>query len=350
MPAFAYTRDPSLLFQPPDCGFAPPLSFESILSDGRQPVRYRRRKLLRPLHTFKAEGEIVEVADIDWLQGRLVAYYNMEEAVNGIPALSVDNFRIPCEPEPVHEYIKEVLAMLRRGHSILDPSCTCDHGLSKRRCLTLGVSSLCSEFNRRRSEVPCALSRRPREFTAKEVSDELGITDAILFQVSAHHNAAMTHLLYVLKPYCTLRTEGLNLFVSSKDFVLNPVDNREDLLRVLTLNPLTISITRNQYPGILRDVQDLVSQDLVYVIESEAEKKASDADTKVLFYMNPRWNHIGTVDSDIKALWHAIKGKDISLALSSLEPKPQERPSDPIMKKRGTTQGARIKRKRTLTR
>jgi hypothetical protein len=342
MPAFAYTRDPSLLFQPPDCGFAPPLSFESILSDGRQPVRYRRRKLLRPLHTFKAEGEIVEVADIDWLQGRLVAYYNMEEAVNGIPALSMDNFRIPCEPEPFHQYIKEVLAMLRRGHSILDPSCTCDHGLSRRRCLTLGVSSLCSEFNRRRSEVPCALSRRPREFTAKEVSSELGITDVILFQVP-DINAAMTHLLCILKPYCTLRTEGLKLFVSSKDFVLNAVDNREDLLRVLTANPLTTAIRRNQYPGILRDVQDLVSQDLVYVVD------ASDAETKVLFYMNPRWNNIGSVDSDIRALWHAIKGKDISLALSSLEPKPQG-PTNPITKKRGTTQGDdRIKRKRILT-
>jgi hypothetical protein len=177
--AFAYSRDPALLFRAPDCGFAPPLSFESVLSDGRQPVRYRRARLLRPLPGFGAE--VVEVADVDWLQGSLVAYHNMEEAVNGVPAHSLDNFRIRCEPESPDQYVREVLALLRRGHSILDPACTCDHGLSARRAHTLGVSSLCSDFNRRRVEVPCALSRRPREFAAKEVSAELGITDLVLF-------------------------------------------------------------------------------------------------------------------------------------------------------------------------
>ena len=60
--AFAYSRDPSAIFQAPECGFPPPLNFESVLSDGVQPVRYCKKRLLQTLDGFKNQDEIVEVS------------------------------------------------------------------------------------------------------------------------------------------------------------------------------------------------------------------------------------------------------------------------------------------------
>ena len=297
--AFAYTRDPSLLFHPPACGFAPPLNFESVLFDGRQPVRYQKKRLIRPLdNTIMSEGDVVGIVDIDWFKGKVVGYYNAEEALNGIPTFSVENFWIQCAPETEYDYIHETLALLRRGHSLLHPLCTCQHKLSSKRCQTLGISSMYSEYNRRRQEIPCILTGRPREFSAEEVSKELGISDIILF------NLQTTPLLPLLNKICSIRMQGMNLFFSCKDYVFNPLNNREDLLRVLSHNPLPISITRDQYPCILNDVRELEAEGLVYAIEGEPLS---------LFYLHPRWNM--PVDQDIQALWHNIKSKDIAQAL-----------------------------------
>ena len=300
MKSFAYARDPSLLFHPPECGFAPPLNFESVLFDGKQPVRYHRKKLIRSLdNTMMREGDVVGIVDIDWIRGKVVAYCNAEEALNGIPAFSMDNFWIQCAPETEQDYIQETLALLRRGHSLLHPLCTCQHKLSSKRCQTLGISSMYSEYNRRRQEIPCILTGRPREFSAEEVSNELGISDIILFKPQT------TPLLPQLNKFCSIRVEGMNLFLSHKEYVFNPLNNREDLLRVLSHNPLPVSIARDQYPCLLNDIRELETLGLVYVI---------DWDPLSLFYLHPRWNM--HVDQDIQALWHTIKGKDIAQAFS----------------------------------
>jgi hypothetical protein len=110
-------------------------------------------------------------------------------------------------------------------------------------------------------------------------------------------SSASDSLLHRLRPHCTLRVDGLHLFLSCKAFVLGALDSREDLLRALAANPLTTVVARDQYPGLARDIQDLVARDLVYAADA-------DARTRTLFYLQPRWN-IGAADPDIRALWHA---------------------------------------------
>jgi hypothetical protein len=301
---YPYSRDPSLLFKAPDYGFAPPLNFESILFDGVQPVRYEKQTLIQSISSFKHKDDLLAVIDIDWIQGKLTAYHNIEEALNGIAAFSMEKFRVNCPQETPFDYIREVIALLKRGHSLLHPLCTCAHDLSRKRCQTLGISFMYSEYNRRRQEIPCPLSKRPREFSAKELSDELAIEDILLFKL----NNESTEFLYTLNQYCNIRIDGLEIFFGFKDFVFHPLDNREDLIQLLSKNPLTISLSRAQYyPGILDDIQDLVnSGDALWLTKEKNEI--------MIFYFNPRWN-VKPVDTDIAHLWHSIQGKEIQASL-----------------------------------
>lgn len=301
---FAYSRDPSFLFQ--DTDIAQPLNYQSKLFNGIQPVRYTHKRLNQDICDFKRKDEMIEVVDVDWVKGKLIAYYNMEEALNGIIALTIEKFRIKCPPETPMAYIQETVGFLRRGHSLLHPMCSCKHNLTSKRCKTLGISSL---YSKRRDEIPCALPRRPREFSASELSDELGIEDIVLFHVEFQDNKKRYSLLQLINQYCNVRIEGLNLHFSHREFHMGPIRNKTDLQTLLCSNPLTVSLKKDQYPGVLSDVRCMVDSGVIcYLGESD--------DEMIIFYFNPRWD-IKTVDSDIIDIWHSINPRDLMIQQSS---------------------------------
>jgi hypothetical protein len=295
---FAYSRDPSLLFQGHEIKH--PLNFQSKLCNGIQPVRYIRKILKQDIGDFKTKDETIEVVDIDWIQGKLIAYYNMEEALNGIIALNIENFRIRCPPESSLVYIQETLSLLKRGHSLLHPMCTCKHDLSNQRCKTLGISSMYSD---RRQDIPCSLSRRPREFSAAEVSEELGVEDIVLFHVKHQTNANFS-LLQLLNQHCNIRIEGLNLHFSHREFILKPIHHKIDLQNLLFKNPLTVALKKDQYHGIWNDLRSLINKGTICCLH---EKE----DEMLVFHFNPRWD-IKAVDHDIRDIWHSINMKDFT--------------------------------------
>lgn len=325
--SWAYSRDPSLLFNPPSYGFAPPLNFETKVYDGKQPVRYQKQKLLHALGSFKQAGETIEVIDIHWLTGEIMAFHNVEEALNGIPLFSMHCLRIPCSiPLSAMDCIQETISLLRRGHSLTHPLCTCHHDLSEARSKTLGISHPYSEYNRRRLDIPCALSRRPREFTAKEVSDELGITDIILFKVTSSSSSPLKTqkpLLQILGEFCNLRIEGMQLFLSLKQFYFGPLLCKEDLISRLAMNPLPQTLSLYSYPTMMNDIDALVADGLVYICEGkthanlmQSEKPSAHAETITLFYFNPRWSMVvGCASQELISMWHSVDSRELKSTL-----------------------------------
>jgi hypothetical protein len=303
--AFAYTRDPLHLFSVADDSlFAPPLNFENIIYNGIQPVRYERQKLKISLGGFLQKNNTVEVVDIDWLNGTLRCFYNKEEALNGITAFTLEQFRIHCSPENIYDYIIETISFLKRGHSLTHPQCTCQHEIKNSRCKTLGISHIYSDYNKRRHEIPCYLPRHPREFSAEEISKELAITDVILFKIG------VVELLPILNHHCRIRVHGSMLYFSFQDFIFSPLDNREDLLNIISSQPLTFTIERDSYSGIYNDVMELKQLQRIYILGS------IDNDTKLtIFYFNPRWD-FNIVDKDIIDMWHSVNMKEISSSQS----------------------------------
>lgn len=314
----AYSRDPALLFQSPPCGFSPPLNFESNLYNGSQPVSYEKQTLLMPLGCHKDVGDRVEAVVVDWIQGHVKIFHNTEEAMNGIGAKCIEKFRIPASPASTEEYIQETLGLLRRGHSLTHPQCTCLHEIGVERCKTLGISHPNSEYNRRRQDLPCSLSRRPREFSSREVSKELGIEDVVLFQVLPKNNGLHGNLLLpILSRFCNLRMDGMSLFFSYKDFAFGALHARQDLIQHLSCNPFPLTFPCHPYPEFARDVNELEAAGLVHVLARHDQGNGSHKkqETEItLFYFNPRWN-LQPVDSHVAALWHGIDGKDLKATL-----------------------------------
>lgn len=310
----SYSRDPSKLFEPPACGFPPPLNFENNIHNGKQPIRYERQKLRMQMGNFGKPGEYIRVVDINWINGQAIFYQNVEEALNGISSGCIKKFRILTEaPAMIQEYIQETLALLKRGHSLTHPQCSCYHTMCPERCQTLGISHPRSEYNTRRECVPCPLTRRPREFTSQEVSDELGIEDVLSFELSDAVGKKMP-LLHILSKFCHLRMEGAAILFSCLDFDFAPLQDMHGLLRKLSSNPLPQVIHLQSYAKVKKDVAHLVESGTVHALQPRS-------DEITLFYFNPRWD-IGPIDKDVVALWHSVDPKEMKRELNTMaEPK-----------------------------
>jgi hypothetical protein len=320
--SFAYSRDPSLVFVERGDGFAPPLNYENSFFNGKQPVRYEKEILKTSLGDKWQVGEMASVVDIHWINGSVRAFDNVEEAMNNINVFALDDFRMHCLPETVDAYIVETVSFLKRGHSLMHPHCTCRHEISKKRCMDLGILHIYSEFNKRRCEIPCILPRHPREFSPKEVSDELAISDVVLFDIDG------IRLLPILNKHCRLRINDKKLFFSFKTFIFGPLDNREDLVNALASQPLTLTVDHSMYKGILHDIEEMVKEGRVLVMKRDND----DVNSTTLFYLNPRWE-LDPIDSDVIALWHSIDVKGI-LCMQQIRSEPKEKPLKKISKRK----------------
>jgi hypothetical protein len=296
----AYSRDPHLAFESEaPGGWGPPLAHL------RQPVTYHRVTLAHPaLLEDHLAGQRIPVLQVDWLQGTARTFDDPDDALNGVCSFE-GSWTFPAvPPESVSQYVMETLRLLGRGHSLLDPQCTCRHGLSAARCRQLGITSSVHRNNE------CRLSMAPREVSAAELSKELAVDDVCLMPGLPFISA--------VEKLCTIRLMASNgrmgLFFSPLGVFLGPVRyvcafpppiamcvpliarlpqrKRADLMKKLQTYPLPFE-QPIAYPGMKEDVQELEADGLVHVI--------TDAPHFVLYYLRPE---AGTrVDADIQTLW-----------------------------------------------
>ena len=114
--------------------------------------------------------------------------------LNGVPWEHLHNYRVLVPPEPMEQYVWESVQFLQRGHSLLDPFCTCSHGLSPSRARRLGITAL----SERRMQI-CPLRNVPKIVSFNELSMELGIEDITTFSIKGQG------FLDSLQRHCTIQ-------------------------------------------------------------------------------------------------------------------------------------------------
>lgn len=196
----AYSRDPALAF------FCAPMA-NTTTTPMHQPVTYQNVRLLQPVLEGHLVGQHIPVLRVDWLQATAETFADMDDALNGVSTFQGIWTCPRIEPQSVHQYVNETLRLLERGHSLLEPQCTCKHWLSQERCRHVGIAFRRAEW--------CSLSRAPREFSAAQIARELAVDDVCLMPGLPFISA--------LERLCTIRVTPSGLVFSPLGVYLGPV-------------------------------------------------------------------------------------------------------------------------------
>jgi hypothetical protein len=198
----AYSRDPTLAFDV----FDSPIPQEQ--PQQQQPVMtYQNVTLLQPVLEGHFVGQRIRVLRVDWLQGTAETFADMDDALNEVRTFQGIWTCPRVAPETVTQYVTETLRFLQRGHSLLDPRCTCRHWLSAERCRHLGITFHRPDW--------CSLSRAPCEISAAQLARELAVED-ICRLPGLPFISAMERL-------CTIRVTPQGLMFSPLGTYLGPV-------------------------------------------------------------------------------------------------------------------------------
>ena len=281
----AYTRDPNAIFGS-SAAFPPPLNYASPQATGSQPVTYKGVTLLQPVGELPA-GTRLELVRVDWLLCSICAYEDAEDALNGTAAMCQERFEVEAPPESAEQYVHETLALLRRGHSLLSPHCTCRHWLGEARARTLGITSARSEW--------CELPTVPREFTATELSQELAVSN-----VCAANTARDEPLVLLLQRHgVRVRIGATGLFFSLATHFIGPVRCKADLLWKLRSNHLPFEVLADDkaYAALAEDIRALEEEAVLFVL--------SKGPPAWLLHHNTPCPIMRPVDEDLRILWHS---------------------------------------------
>jgi hypothetical protein len=243
--------------------------------------------LRRELGEQLPAGTRLPLVTVDWLKGAVCVYEDPEDALNGAPALSLTGLFLEQPLESAGQYLHETLALLRRGHSLLSPRCTCAHSLGEARARALGITTLRDPMQR------CELPTVPREFSAAELSQELGLTD--LCACNTHTGEPLVVMLQ--RHNIRVRIAAPQLFFSLASHFVGPVRCREDLLRKLDCHALPFELDHVGYPALGQDLAALEADATICVLVR--------GPPLWLVYRLPASCPIARpVDPDIRALWH----------------------------------------------
>ena len=141
----AYTRDPIALFNE-----------QTLTGSARelQPVIYRNM-LLNTVCYHETR--------VNWHTNELCCFADADDAMNNVPIMQTI-FCLPAAPRSQDEYVRETFEFLQRGHSMLEPQCTCRVA----RCVELGVT---------RTVGSCVLPRLRERRSFNEIARELCIQE-----------------------------------------------------------------------------------------------------------------------------------------------------------------------------
>lgn len=306
----AYARDPNLAFEAQrskgaSTGWGPPLH-----TGHKQPVTYTQIRLLNS-NTLEGygKGQLIAELHVDWVRGIARVFEDSDDALNGVCRYE-GVWRMPeVEPEPLLEtYLREAVSFVERGHSLLNPACTCVPWMSEERCRKLGILPKRNGW--------CSLSQAPREVSATELSNELAVEDVCVMPGAS--------FMYALEKRCTIRVEATEktLFFSPRGVFLGPVRSapsyqknwlcflsqstymacrsKEDLLKKLRTHALPFEQAET-YAGMGDDIRELEEEGVVFVIERPQQQHEAPYCYYVLHHLRPDAGR--PVDDDIKALW-----------------------------------------------
>jgi hypothetical protein len=151
----AFSRDPRALG----------LQTEGGRAKEQQPITYRRVCLPLVL-----KDQTIFEAKINWWTGHIACYMDAADSLNNV-AFHETCIRASIAPQSRDEYVREVFAFLQRGHTMLDPQCTCRHGLSRERAMELGVPPDAAG----RKDVVCLVERCKTRRSHEDIAKELNI-------------------------------------------------------------------------------------------------------------------------------------------------------------------------------
>jgi hypothetical protein len=224
-------------------------------------------------------------ARVNWHTGAVTCYLDASDAMNNVPfweAVVVSE----CAVRNRDEYVKETFAYLQRGHSLLDPECQCNHGLSAERALELGVLPSGGGV--------CLVQRRKCQRRFDEIERELCISN-----IRGHLQEGNETLLYVLTVLA-----GLKVAVRDNNYYLYSdmcciradMATPEDVVHAArVMAPISYTTHKEK---ILRFMPFLLSNNDITLISTSA------SDVQIFYTKCMLMN---AADDEIKGLWHAEK-------------------------------------------
>lgn len=271
----AYSRDPRDMFAV--------ARHDAPLNRKPQPITYTDITLGVDIAPDLAAGEEYPFLEVNWLTGTVRAFYDAEDALSKVPYIEASWGLPPCEPRPAYEYLYETDAFMARGHSLGALQCCCSHGLSDQRAAELGITT-----DNERGDL-CVLDKIPRACSAAELSSELGVRD--VQSLCTADGYRLWDLLCGHRSVGVKRSRDGTPMLTSTRYHVGALRNKADLIRAVYTSKNTFAVPKDGYPGMQRDIAELVA----------SKQVASLYDGTLLYWLDSRYD-IG-MDADVSALW-----------------------------------------------
>lgn len=275
----AYSRDPGALFLQRLHRHRSPLNREA-----QQPVLYRDVTLRACLGTAYDPGDTLDFVAVNWRTGVAEVFLDAEDALNKVPFVTVIDALPPCQPRSARDYVREAEAFAMRGHSLGSADCRCLHGLANDRALELGITTDDERC------ATCPLDSTPRSFDAAELSRELGLHDVIT-ATSAEGWSVWDVLCF--RGTLLMQPLGGSVQISAKQVHVGGLHSKADLVRAVETAKYTFRVPDHDcYPGMRRDVAELVSEGRAWALYDGALMYRRDTSTEL------------QLDPDVRRAWH----------------------------------------------
>ena len=228
-------------------------------------------------------------AKINWWTGHVVCYADAADSLNNV-AFYETCVRVSTPPQSRDAYVREVFAFLQRGHSILEPLCTCRHGLSAERALELGVSP-----DHAGSHPLCLMEQTRTQRSLQDIAKELNIeqVDAKVKPTDTLTLLQVLVRLAGLEETCSTINNNERLFLHSPLCCIRPsLTSVEDIVHAAqVMAPFPFGMDEKQ-AALFAPLLESKYAAFVYIINK-----------KLVF-----WQQLSEpmkVQTDVQRLWHS---------------------------------------------
>lgn len=336
----AYTRDPYALFHNFTMlapggrhvqanAACPPRATTNPLRQ-KQPVCFLSVTLARPLgtHATVAEGAVFAAATVNFLSGRIALFATVMDMYNRAPPVTeVSSHRVPVQCPHPESYLPELLALMKRGHSLLHPKCRCRHALSRERAREIGIACAADDPTR---DGACKLPQQRSLWTVNELANELALVDIYYMRTTVGCFLTVADALLACKGVTVVTNDPEHWHQFAIRFGVEAIRNKADLFAYVDSRPCggVCGHGKNTYPGFDADLQALAQAGLIYAIYNSEFKR---------WVGFPRYKHMENPgDDDIHSLFHSTfnategihnhVGMDHALHREKLAPTREEKP------------------------
>jgi len=320
-----------------------PMNNNSLGHIGKQPVKYHNVVLERDVGPCSKDTKF-EVATVDYFRGEVKLYTTERDFYNDEPAFA-EPYRVPGKNRYSNlSYVREILAFLQRGHSLLEPECRCTHGIGETRAAELGISlhkfkdngATLDPASLRDGECKLETARCSR--TSAELAREIAVGD--LYEVVDKTGVRLVDKL-VENQKIVWNEKGDQHEWAFK--ATSTASSKQELLQVVRQRPLGLKepSEKDFYNGVKTHVEELVDENEVYRLTNP------DIKSDIIY---PRLKDLELdVDKDLKDLWLKFGGKEADstetllseLRKEELIPTKQKKPEPKVLGKRKGGPGSR---------